>query len=117
VLREIFRVLKPGGRLSISDIVTNRPVPEARRAASNDWCDCISGALPVQEYTAELREAGFTDIQLKPDIEMARQALEAGQFQGPPGTTQDDVLQVLENWEQLDQNIFLPHLISAHKPA
>ena len=117
VLREIFRVLKSGGRLSISDIVTNRPVPEARRTASNDWCDCISGALPVQEYTAELRKAGFVDIQLKPDIAMARQAIEAGQFQGPPGTTKEDVLQVLENWEQQDHNIFLPHLISAYKPT
>jgi arsenite methyltransferase len=117
VLREIFRVLKPGGRLSVSDIVTNRPVPEERRKDSADWCGCTSGALPAQEYIDELRKAGFVNIQLKPDIEIARQAIEAGQFQGPPGTTKEDVLRVLENWEQQDHNIFLPHLISAYKPA
>jgi len=117
VLREIFRVLKPGGRLSVSDIVTNRPVPEARRAANADWCDCVSGALPAQEYIAELRKAGFVNIQLHPDIDTARQAIEAGQFQGPSGTTKEDVLRVLENWEEQEHNIFLPHLISAKKPG
>jgi len=117
VLREIFRVLKPGGRLSVSDIVTNRPVPETRRKDVDDWCGCTSGALPSQEYTNELRQAGFVDIQLKPDLEIARQAVEAGQFQGPPGTTKEAVLQVLENWENQDHNIFLPHLISANKPV
>ena len=117
VLREIFRVLKPGGRLSVSDIVTNRPVPETRREDSDDWCGCTSGALPVQEYTEELRNTGFVDIQLKPDIEMARQAIEAGQFQSPPGTTKEDAQRMLDNWEQYDRNIFLPHLIFARKPA
>jgi len=117
VLREIFRVLKPGGRLSVSDIVTNHPVPETRRKDVDDWCGCTSGALPSQEYMDELRKAGFVNIQLKPDLEIARQAVEAGQFQGPPGTTKEDVLRVLENWEQQDHNIFLPHLISAYKPA
>ena len=117
VLREIFRVLKPGGRLSVSDIVTNRPVPEARRKDSSDWCGCTSGALPIQEYSEELRRAGFVDIQLKPDIETAKQAIETGQFQIPPGMTKEDALRALDNWEQHDQNLFLPHLISARKPS
>ena len=117
VLGEIFRVLKPGGRLSVSDVVTNRPVPETRQADSEDWCGCTSGALPVQEYTAELREVGFIDIQLKPDLQVARQAIETGEFQTPSGMTKDDALHTLDNWEQCDTNIFLPFLISARKPA
>lgn len=117
VLREIFRVLKPGGRLSVSDIVTNRPVPDARLTNHNDWCDCISGALPAQEYTAELRKAGFVDILLTPDFATARQSIESGQFQAPPGMIKDEALHVLENWEGQEHNIFLPHLISAKKPG
>ena len=117
VLREIFRVLKPGGRLSLSDIVTNRPVPEKRQEDSGEWCGCISGALPAQEYREELEKAGFVEIQLTPDVEVARQAVEAGQFQAPPGVKPENVLNVLDTWDQNDKNVFMPHLISARKPA
>jgi arsenite methyltransferase len=116
VLREIFRVLKPGGRMSVSDIVTNRPVPEIRQVDTEDWCGCTSGALPSQEYIEQLRAAGFVDIQLKPDLAVARQAIESGQFELPPGTTKAEALRVLEHWEGYERNIFLPHLISARKP-
>lgn len=117
VLHEIFRVLKPGGRLSVSDIVTNRPVPEERRKDTEDWCGCSSGALPVQEYAEELRKAGFVDVRLEPDLAIARQAIESGQYQVPAGVTKETVLKDLDNWEQCDTNVFLPHLISARKPA
>ena len=117
VLREIFRVLKPGGRLSLSDIVTNRPVPETRQEDAGEWCGCISGALPAQAYREELEKAGFVDIHLKADIEVARQAIEAGQFQAPPGVKKENVLTVLDTWDQSEANVFMPHLISAKKPG
>jgi arsenite methyltransferase len=117
VLREIFRVLKPGGRLSVSDVVTNRPVPEERRKDTEEWCGCTSGALPAGEYAEQLRAAGFVDIRLAPDLEVARQAVEQGQYRAPEGVTKEVVLAELEDWEQCDRSVFLPHLISARKPA
>mgnify|MGYP001039323445 CR=1 FL=1 len=62
VFREAFRVLKPGGRLQVSDIVWTRPVPEEIRSDMEKWAGCIAGALLEAEYLDHIRAAGFVDV-------------------------------------------------------
>lgn len=64
VFRETFRVLKPGGRISISDIVTEGDFSEEMRARLDQWAECVTGAVSAQEYIGLMREAGFADIQV-----------------------------------------------------
>lgn len=64
VFRESFRVLKPGGRISVSDIVTEGEFSEELRADAAKWADCVVGAIDVDLYTSMMREAGFFDIQV-----------------------------------------------------
>jgi len=66
VFGEIARVLKPGGRIAISDVVSNGPVPAALRDNVESWGACLGGALEVKEWERGLSAAGFTDIQLEP---------------------------------------------------
>lgn len=61
-LAEIFRVLKPGGRLAVSDIALKGALPEALRDSVTAWVGCIAGALTVEANREALRRAGFTDI-------------------------------------------------------
>jgi SAM-dependent methyltransferase len=81
VLREAFRVLRPGGRFAVSDVVVRGQVPAAVRRSMELWVGCIAGALEEREYDAMLRAAGFADVEVEPwriyDIEDARSFLTA----------------------------------------
>ena len=81
VLREAFRVLKPGGRLAVSDVVVTGDVPPEVRRHVELWVGCIAGALKDSEYQTKLQAAGFESIDIEPTrvytIEDARQFLTA----------------------------------------
>ena len=62
VLREAFRVLKPGGRFAVSDVIADGPVPAALRQNMEAWVGCLAGALEREEYERLLTEAGFVDV-------------------------------------------------------
>ncbi len=66
VLREAFRVLKPGGRFAVSDVVLRGDVPAEVRESVLLWVGCIAGALQDQEYENKLAEAGFDSIEIEP---------------------------------------------------
>ena len=66
VFREAYRVLKPGGRLAVSDIVTNGPLPQAIKNSLSAWAGCIAGALEAEEYIAAIEAAGFVNVRLTP---------------------------------------------------
>ena len=65
VLREAFRVLRPGGRFAVADVVTLRPIPAALARQIELWSACLGGALSVDHYRAKLAAAGFTGIEVE----------------------------------------------------
>ena len=65
VLREAFRVLKPGGRFAVSDVVARGGVPADIRRNMELWVGCIAGALEERDYAAKLQAAGFADVELE----------------------------------------------------
>jgi SAM-dependent methyltransferase len=79
VLREAFRVLKPGGRFAVSDVVVRGEVPDEVRRSMELWVGCIAGALEEMEYVKKLARAGFDAIDVEPTrvyaVEDARQFL------------------------------------------
>jgi arsenite methyltransferase len=108
VLREAFRVLKPGGRFAVSDVVVRGDVPAEIRRSMELWVGCIAGALRDDDYAAKLAKAGFDSIDIEPtrvySIDDARQFL-AGE-----GIDADAIAQQVEGK-------FISAFIRAVKPA
>ena len=81
VIAEAFRVLKPGGRFAVSDVVVRGAVPDAIRKSVELWVGCVAGAMEEKEYVAKLERAGFTAVGVEPtrvyDIGEAREFLSA----------------------------------------
>jgi len=107
VLQEAFRVLKPGGRLAVSDVVIRGEVPADIRKSMELWVGCIAGALQETEYREKLRAAGFSAI----DVEPTRiyRVDEAREFLTAAGLNADEVAPQIENK-------FLSAFIRAEKP-
>jgi SAM-dependent methyltransferase len=76
VLREAFRVLKPGGRFAVSDVVIRGEIPAEVRRSMELWVGCVAGALTEEEYRSKLQAAGFDEIEIETtrvyDVEDAR---------------------------------------------
>ena len=62
VFKEVFRVLKPGGRLVVLDVVLNQPLPKAIRQSVEAYVGCLPGAILKEEYLSEMEKAGFGDV-------------------------------------------------------
>jgi SAM-dependent methyltransferase len=80
VLAEAFRVLKPGGRFAVSDVLTRGEIPADVRRSVEMWVGCLAGALDAQEFLGLLREVGFENASIEPtriyEVEQARSFLE-----------------------------------------
>jgi arsenite methyltransferase len=71
VFAQTFRVLKPGGRLGVSDVVAEDHLTPQQRAERGGWVGCVAGALSIGEYRAGLEAAGFVDVQVSPTYAVA----------------------------------------------
>jgi SAM-dependent methyltransferase len=71
VFASTFRVLKPGGRVGVSDVVADNRLTPRDRAERGEWVGCIAGALSISEYEQGLADAGFVDIEISPTHEVA----------------------------------------------
>jgi arsenite methyltransferase len=108
VLREAFRVLKPGGRFAISDVVVRGEVPEEIRKSMELWVGCVAGALSDTEYQQKLATAGFESI----DIEATRvyNVDDAREFLKAAGIDADSMAPKV-------QDKFISAFVRAQKPA
>jgi arsenite methyltransferase len=62
--KEAFRVLKPGGRILVSDLVTDGDIPDEIRSSFQAWSECIAGAMKIGDYLETIKEAGFMDVEI-----------------------------------------------------
>ena len=80
VFGEAYRVLRPGGRMSVSDIVTNGQLPEFILKSEDAWCSCVSGALDEAVYLDKLEAAGFTDVEVNSRVYFDLDSLDVEKF-------------------------------------
>jgi arsenite methyltransferase len=73
VFQEVYRVLKHGGRVAVSDTVTNGPLPETVKNDMEAWGACVAGALDVSEYTSGLIDSGFTEVKVQPKDDLGQE--------------------------------------------
>jgi len=66
VFKEAFRVLRPGGKLAVSDIVTDGPLPSAVKKSLSAWAGCVAGAVEADDYVSMMSAVGFTNIAIQP---------------------------------------------------
>jgi arsenite methyltransferase len=86
VLHEAFRVLRPGGRLAVSDVVVQGHLPEAVRRDTELWVGCVAGALDEGVYRRMLHTAGFTEVEVVVTRDLtAERALPSGALPRPAG--------------------------------
>src|SRR6202165_2475754 len=108
VLAEAFRVLKPGGRLAVSDVVVRGEVPANIRKSMELWVGCIAGALEENEYRSKLLSAGFESVDVEPT--RVYQADEAAEFLTAAGLDAAAIAPQIEGK-------FISAFIRAAKPA
>jgi len=108
VMREAFRVLKPGGRFAVSDVVVRGHVPAEIRKSMELWVGCIAGALGDYEYVAKLAKAGFDGISIEPTREYGVD--DARSFLTAQGLDADALAKKVEG-------AFISGFIRATKPA
>ena len=100
VLREAFRVLKPGGRFAVSDIVLTRALPENIQKLVSLWTGCVAGALERDDYAAKLKDAGFQDVSF--EVTRTYDAEAVGEMAQSVPSIEGGPEAVLEHLEVLD---------------
>ena len=80
VFHEAYRVLKSRGKLIVSDIVSEKQLPNGIRESLDAWSTCVAGALEQQEYLTKIREAGFADLQVVSNGEFHQEDIESGEL-------------------------------------
>jgi SAM-dependent methyltransferase len=110
VFREAFRALKPGGKLAVSDVVTQGTLPETLKSSLSAWAGCIAGALDINDYIAGIQAAGFEAVQITP-VYLDRESVDEALAQ-----LKDEIPASIARDESLYQAVFSAK-ITAYKPV